>query len=36
VKKLMLATPPRNPGEEPWWAEDYRAAQKIRDRELFD
>ena len=36
VKKLVLATPPRNPGEEPWWAEDYRAAQKIRDRELFD
>jgi phosphatidylserine/phosphatidylglycerophosphate/cardiolipin synthase-like enzyme len=35
VKKLVLATPPRNPGEEPWWAEDYRAAQKIRDRELF-
>jgi phosphatidylserine/phosphatidylglycerophosphate/cardiolipin synthase-like enzyme len=34
-KKLVLATPPRNPGEEPWWAEDYRAAQKIRDRELF-
>jgi phosphatidylserine/phosphatidylglycerophosphate/cardiolipin synthase-like enzyme len=35
VKKLVLATPPRNPGEEPWWAEDYRAARKIRDRELF-
>jgi phosphatidylserine/phosphatidylglycerophosphate/cardiolipin synthase-like enzyme len=35
VKKLVLATPPRNPGEESWWAEDYRAAQKIRDRELF-
>jgi phosphatidylserine/phosphatidylglycerophosphate/cardiolipin synthase-like enzyme len=34
-KKLVLATPPRNPGEEPWWAEDYRAAQTIRDRELF-
>jgi phosphatidylserine/phosphatidylglycerophosphate/cardiolipin synthase-like enzyme len=35
VKKLVLATSPRNPGEESWWAEDYRAAQKIRDRELF-
>jgi len=34
-KKLVLATPPRSPEEEPWWAEDYRAAQKIRDRELF-
>ena len=36
VKKLVLATPPRDPGEESWWAEDYRAARKIRDRELFD
>ena len=35
VKKLVLATPPRDPGEEPWWAEDYRAARKVRDRELF-
>jgi PLD-like domain len=35
-RKLVLATPPRSPGEEPWWAEDYTVAQKIRDRELFD
>lgn len=35
VKKLVLATPPRSPDEEPWWAEDYTVAQKIRDRELF-
>jgi phosphatidylserine/phosphatidylglycerophosphate/cardiolipin synthase-like enzyme len=34
-KKLVLAKPPRSPGEEPWWAEDYTNAQKIRDRELF-
>jgi phosphatidylserine/phosphatidylglycerophosphate/cardiolipin synthase-like enzyme len=35
AKKLVLATPPRSPDEEPWWAEDYTVAQKIRDRELF-
>jgi phosphatidylserine/phosphatidylglycerophosphate/cardiolipin synthase-like enzyme len=34
-KELVLATPPRSPEEEPWWAEDYTVAQKIRDRELF-
>jgi len=34
-KELVLATPPRNPGEEPWWAEEYTVAQKIRGRELF-
>jgi phosphatidylserine/phosphatidylglycerophosphate/cardiolipin synthase-like enzyme len=34
-KKLELHLPPRNPGEEPWWAEDYRDPRKIRDRELF-
>jgi hypothetical protein len=31
----VLATPPRSLEEEPWWAEDYTVAQKIRDRELF-
>ena len=35
VKKLVLATPPRSPDEEPWWTENYTVAQKIRDRELF-
>ena len=35
VKKLVLATPPRSPDEEPWWTEDYTVAQKIRDRQLF-
>jgi phosphatidylserine/phosphatidylglycerophosphate/cardiolipin synthase-like enzyme len=35
-KKLTLAKPPRNAGEQPWWAEDYTNARKIRDRELFD
>lgn len=34
-KELALAKPPRSAGEEPWWAEDYADAQKIRDRELF-
>jgi phosphatidylserine/phosphatidylglycerophosphate/cardiolipin synthase-like enzyme len=34
-KKLTLAKPPREAGEQPWWAEDYTNARKIRDRELF-
>jgi phosphatidylserine/phosphatidylglycerophosphate/cardiolipin synthase-like enzyme len=34
-KKLELALPPRQPGEKPWWDEDYTVARKIRDRELF-
>jgi hypothetical protein len=34
-KKLQLAKPPRTPGDEPWWTEDYTNARKIRDRELF-
>lgn len=34
-RKLVLARPPRNPGEEPWWAEDYSDPRKIRDRILF-
>jgi hypothetical protein len=34
-KELVLAKPPRNPGEEAWWLEDYTIARKIRDRELF-
>lgn len=34
-RKLQLAKPPRNPGEEPWWADDYTNVRKIRDRELF-
>jgi len=34
-KVLVLAKPPRSAGEEPWWAEDYTDARKIRDRELF-
>jgi phosphatidylserine/phosphatidylglycerophosphate/cardiolipin synthase-like enzyme len=34
-KKLVLRKPPRHPGEEPWWADDYTNARKIRDRELF-
>ncbi len=35
AKPLVLAKPPRNPGEVPWWQEDYTDAHKIRDRELF-
>jgi phosphatidylserine/phosphatidylglycerophosphate/cardiolipin synthase-like enzyme len=34
-RKLILATPPRKEGEEPWWAKYYMNARKIRDRELF-
>jgi hypothetical protein len=34
-KTLHLKKPPRQNGEKPWWEEDYRNAQKIRDRELF-
>lgn len=34
-KQLVLTKPPRNPGEKPWWDEDYTDARKIRDRELF-
>ena len=32
---LVLAKPPRQPGDVPWWQEDYTVAYKIRDRELF-
>jgi phosphatidylserine/phosphatidylglycerophosphate/cardiolipin synthase-like enzyme len=34
-KTLTLAKPPRNPGEEPWWAEDFTNPRKILDRKLF-
>ena len=34
-RTLVLARPPRDPEEEPWWAEYYTDALKIRDRELF-
>lgn len=34
-QKLQLARPPRQPGEKPWWSEDYTSPRKIRDRELF-
>lgn len=34
-RKLVLAKPPRAPGERPWWSEHYTNARKIRDRELF-
>ena len=33
--KLQLQLPPRNPGDTPWWSEDYADPRKIRDRELF-
>ena len=33
--KFTLAKPPRNPGEEPWWAEDFTDPRKILDRKLF-
>jgi phosphatidylserine/phosphatidylglycerophosphate/cardiolipin synthase-like enzyme len=34
-RSLVLAKPPRQPGEVPWWKEDYTDAHKVRDRELF-
>jgi phosphatidylserine/phosphatidylglycerophosphate/cardiolipin synthase-like enzyme len=34
-KALVLATPPRKPGELPWWDEYYTNPQKVRDRKLF-
>jgi len=34
-RPLALTRPPRNPGEVPWWLEDYTDPVKIRDRELF-
>ena len=34
-KQLLLAKPPRNKGDKPWWDEDYTDPVKIRDRELF-
>jgi hypothetical protein len=34
-KQLLLAIPPRQPGDQPWWAEHYSDARRIRDRELF-
>ena len=34
-KELALVKPPRNPGEEAWWVEDFTIGQKILDRELF-
>ena len=33
--KLHLHPLPRNPGDKPWWAEDYTDPRKIRDRNLF-
>ena len=34
-RPFQLAKPPRTAGEQPWWAEDFTNARKIRDRELF-
>jgi len=34
-RPLVLARPPREPGEVPWWDEYYTNAQKVRDREIF-
>jgi phosphatidylserine/phosphatidylglycerophosphate/cardiolipin synthase-like enzyme len=33
--ELVLARPPRAPGEAPWWEEHYTDPPKVRDRELF-
>jgi phosphatidylserine/phosphatidylglycerophosphate/cardiolipin synthase-like enzyme len=34
-KKLELAKPAREPGERPWFQDDYTDPRKIRDRKLF-
>jgi len=34
-RQLVLAKPPRQPGDSPWWEEHYPTPAKIRDRELF-
>jgi hypothetical protein len=34
-RQLALQRPPRQPGETPWWAEDYTDPVKARDRVLF-
>ena len=34
-RQLVLAKPPRQPGDSPWWEEHYTTPAKIRDRELF-
>lgn len=34
-KNFFLKKPPRNAGEETWWAEDYNSRRKILDRKLF-
>ncbi len=33
--RLALAKPPRLPGEQAWWEEDFTLPRKILDRELF-
>jgi len=35
AQKLFLQSPPKNPGDDAWWVEDYTDSQKIRDRMLF-
>ncbi len=35
AKTLQLARPPRQPGEKPWWNDDYSVPHKIRDRQIF-
>jgi hypothetical protein len=32
---LVLATPPRDPSQKPWWERYYTDPQKVRDREMF-
>lgn len=33
--RLTLKKPPRAPGEEPWWLEDYTDPRKAKDRRMF-
>lgn len=33
--RLALQRPPRAPGEQPWWLEDYTDPHKVKDRRMF-
>ncbi|MCF0072890.1 phospholipase D-like domain-containing protein [Dyadobacter sp. CY261] len=35
TNKLELKKPPRQPGELPWWSDDYTDPRRIKDRLLF-
>jgi hypothetical protein len=32
---MVLANPPRAPGEVPWWEKFYTEPHRVRDRKMF-